>query len=80
MGYVKGGRVLFRMLPGVVLGLVVAVACHDKGEDENKKGAEEGNYTFSMSGDDGLLNNGKGKVELQLMKDGKAVYGDRGRY
>ena len=73
MGYVKGGSVLLRILQGVVLGLVVFVACNDKGEDENKQGTEEGIYTFSMSGDDGLINNGKGKVELQLMKDGKAV-------
>ena len=69
---------LLRILQGVVLGLIVFVACDDKKADEDNKpspagSADEGKYQFSMVGDDGLLNDGKGKIELQLMKDDKAV-------
>lgn len=62
---------LLRLLQGIVLGLVVLVACNDKGKDE--KGAEDSKYKFSMESDNNLLNDGKGKIELQLMQDGKAV-------
>ena len=65
---------LLRILQAMVLGLVIFVACDDKGEDDNGSPAtEEKDYKFSVVGDDALLNNGKGKIELQLMQDGKKV-------
>ena len=59
----------------MALGLVIFVACDDKGEEEDDSApaTEEKDYKFSLVGDNALLNNGKGKIELQLVKDDKKV-------
>ena len=67
---------LLRIVGGVVLGLLIVVACDDDEKGDNGgQGAGSGKdeYKFALAGTEGLLNDGNGHVEVQLMKDGKAV-------
>ena len=54
---------LLRIMGGVVLGLLIVIACDD----------ESGEHEFALAGTEDLLNDGNGHVEVQLMKDGEAV-------
>ena len=70
---------LLRIVSAVALGLVIAVACSDKNNDEEGKqpagsgDPSESGYALVITSDDDMRNNGNGKVTVQLTKGGKAV-------
>ena len=55
----------------VVMGLVLLVSCDDDNEGSNKPA--DNNHALSFIGDDGVGDNGKGKIELELKQGDKAV-------
>lgn len=64
---------LLRIMQALVLGLMVVIACNDKSEDEGGSGTQNRGYQLNASSDAALLSDGKGTINVQLTKDGKAV-------